>query len=256
MFFKVWSGFLGILGFEGGEDIKSFMMFFYLLSLGILVIVPKVKKILAKPKDKKYSKEEVASLLLERIGSLMHLREDALFEIHQIKLNILRDQMDYAENTLEASKNDMLKAYGTALDAKLERKEIAMDSRSRAMNMLIYSGILDRVYASILAETRRAFRNNGFDDMSDLEFDVYIKQITGVCLSKGESVARQHYNEHVMIISYDEGKSTIDPSKIFEQTSEVFKKARRVTVKASRRMDKIESEYRTNAKELMTIETH
>jgi hypothetical protein len=254
--FKFWTGFLTILGFDGPDHVKSSVMFFYMLSLGVLVFTPRVKAFLKRrePADpKKYTKDEVATILLERIETVMHLREDALFEVQQVKLNVLRDQMDYAENALDASKNDMLKAYGRVIDARTESREIAIDSRTRTRNMQMYSFILDKIYYTVLSETRRAFRNNGFDEMNDLEFDVYIKKITEVCLSKGETTARQHYIEHVMAISYDDGKSAVDPSKIFEQTADVFKKARRITVKANARMKDIESAYREKAKELMNF---
>jgi len=255
LFFNIWSTFINILGLNGPESVKDFFLFLYLVSLGAVVIYPKVRKFIIKEdQPKKYTKEKVERLLLERLSALTHLREDILFEIYQIKSNILRDQMDYAENSLDASKNEMLKAYSAVIDHKIETKELALDSKLRAMNMQIYSFILDKVYGAILAESRRAFKNNGFEEMSDVEFDLYLRNITGICLSKGESIARHSYNAHTMAISYEEGKSSVEPSKIFEQTQDVFKKAKRIKIKATVKIKELEDKYKEESKKLLSLD--
>jgi hypothetical protein len=245
-------------GLESGE-IKTILTVLYVLVITIGILKPNILNRI-RGKNRIYTSDEYNTIVTNKITQTLRIREESAFKIYKLEFSIMRDQMAYAENTMERSKNEQLKSYSRALHDKIENKPLTCElgvatcyatSQRVSSNLQLYDNLLDIIFKEILSETRRACRDNGFDLMSDAEYEHYINQITEVCMSKGEILMRQHYNTHVMILTYEEGKDTVNQDVIARQTADVFRHARQVTLRVKKRIEDAESEYIENLEEML-----
>ena len=226
---------------------QEILIYLYMAIVTFLMWKPNIlEKLRGKKKKKCYEKEELYQIVADKAIDCIRIREEYDFKIDQVRHSIMRDQMAFAENALERIKNEQFKAYSELLKEKVESMENVdhwSTSKQFAANLQIYDKLLDTIFKEVLGETRRAFRDNGLDKMTDAEFELYVQDLAKTCLARGEIVMRQQYNASVMILTYDEGKSTVNPKESFIQTSDVFRHARKISLKAHKEIKQLEEEF-------------
>ena len=166
----------------------------------------------------------------------------------------MRDQMSMAENGLERIKHDIFKNFSKALKEHTEdmTDDAWSTSRQFSSNLQIYEKLLDTVFLEILAEARRAFRDNGLDKMSDAELELYSKDIAKTCHARADIIMMQQYNESVMILKYEE-KPHIEEHKVIEHTKEIFRHAQKISIKAYASIKELEEEFNAELQQEMKL---
>jgi len=234
------------LSIQKGDWVSATVLF--LMALVILIImksdiIDKFKGMFAIGKKKKILMSEeykqfIQSAILRSISKTRVLKDDYGRKIRTLKDSILREQMNYAENALEVINGEQLTVYRATLKEKLKTFKFCkatvdicrMGEDIEEINMDLYKAVLHEIYDVVLAETRRAFKENGLAEKTENEFKNYIEKIVATTMAKSERVARAKIKEQHMILDYDEGFATVDKRRAYEQQKEVFEEARRISV--------------------------
>ena len=105
-------------------------------------------------------------------------------------------------------------------------------------------------------ETRRAFRDNGLNKMTDSEFELYVKDLAKTCLARGDIKLRQQYTESIMLLSYEETRDTVNIELEENNIEDIFRYARKISIKAHEEIKRLEEEFNKELEEEMKLSIH
>lgn len=159
-----------------------------------------------------------------------------------IRNSILRDQMNYAEMKLHEIFLGRCRAYrehltqfrkpGTEIDMEREQKEY-----------LIYQETISNAMALIKNELRRSFKENGFCEMSPVEYTQYVKEKTkGIITIKREYLmSRYPYDRMIVPLQYSFDQTNTDELETI--LFNVMDRAKEIFLDAEIKLEKLDKEY-------------
>jgi len=153
-------------------------------------------------------------------------REMLQADLDSIQKNILKQQMNIAEQKLLECQVELLQTYRAALTSKREGKR---DYLQEDKEYKIYEGALLQALSHIKDELRRSFKENGFSNLSASEFSNYVKNKVQLLIGiKTSYVDGKYPNEGMIIIREDWVRyiRTVYVHKIEELFFDLFEKGR------------------------------
>jgi hypothetical protein len=201
---------------------------------------------------KKYYKKE--SKRVKHFSSAKELLSSKYrMKIDIVRDSILRDQMNFAENELEILSNKQLKKYKQILIDKIKLNPLMCEdttnkrlcSRAKkivSLNEQAFNLILECIQKILINETRRAFKENGFDEMTDDAFTLYLENIIAKFLEIGEKTSRNNYSS-ILELSYEDGTKAIDIYEVSKTTEKIFKNAKSVKLKSLKKIEILVKKY-------------
>jgi len=224
---------------------QDILIYLYMSIVTFLILKPSLLDKLRTKKEKRcYNKTQLSEIVADKVLDCIRIREEYDFKIDQVRHSVMRDQMSMAENGLERMKHDIFKNFSKALKETTEdmNEDAWSTSRQFSANLQIYEKLLDTVFIEILAEARRAFRDNGLDKMSDAELELYSGDIGKTCHARVDIMMMQQYNESVMILKYEE-KPHISEEDVLKHTKEIFRHARKISINAYAKIKELEEQF-------------
>jgi len=156
--------------------------------------------------------------------------------------SILRDRMTYTEQKayeadlyFGASYSQMLTNYrkpGAPVDLDNEHKQ-----------QILYEEILRNALRKVLKETRRSFKENGFEDMGPVEYTQYCKEKTFNLISIAKKYITDRYPYEGMIIPLKERFAILDVNKIETYVFNVFDRARKIMSDIKKKIEELDQQY-------------
>lgn len=160
-----------------------------------------------------------------------------------IDKNVLKDQMNFAEQKLLEVKTDLLTSY-----KMLQRKHRTnnIELKDEVIQYKVYRGAILCALELVKDEIRRSFKENGFEDMDGSEFSVFVKNKSHALYSLGKNYIEEEYPYEGMIVTLDERQQYINDfylSKINDMCFDVFQKAKDIKIQAKLDITNITTEF-------------
>ncbi len=163
-------------------------------------------------------------------------------KVAKVEANNLKSKMNFAEQQLLSVHMDM---YGRFLGAmRKKNKDNPANDILEDKELICCRSKLKVVFSLMKDELRRAFKENGFDSLSDNEFNDYIKDESNILVDIFEQFIISNYPRH-MIISYRDITDIVLKMRpvIDKSVESIFKKARAIEVITIEEITKLEEQY-------------
>jgi hypothetical protein len=174
---------------------------------------------------------------------LFGFREKYETEAWDVEKNILKSQMTYFEQKLKEltlwfiqSFQDDLKLLGEGRPPSLKLSQFGN-----------YQEALKNAMEAVQDEVRRSFKENGFVDMSDAEFSMYVRSKTKTLISIAQGYLATFYIQTEDIIvplryRYDK----LDIHKLEEMAFDVFNYAKNISKEAIEKEQKLKYQFKND----------
>lgn len=176
------------------------------------------------------------------------------FEIKRSKLenSILKNQMNFAEHRLDSILFELSQDYREHLRSKRENHEDC-SLPDELKDETLYEEIIKQALNNVKDEVRRSFKENGFHQLSGVEFQAYVKGKAQDLINRARSYLIHRYPSIGMIISVDERMGRLDIAKMEDICFDIYVNAKEVRVKAEIEMDALEKNFIDSIHELLDI---
>jgi hypothetical protein len=157
------------------------------------------------------------------------------------RTNILRNQMSYFEQKsqeiflwLIQSFQDDLLVLGNGKSPSLKVSQFGN-----------YQEALKNAMTAVKNETRKAFKENGFVHMSDVEFDNYVKSKLKTLVSIAQTYLSTYYSQSdEIIVSLKYRYDKLDLNKLSEVAFDVFEKAKMIELESISKAAELKSTFK------------
>jgi len=176
---------------------------------------------------------------------LLMMSKRERYEVSRARImnNILKDQMNVAEQKLLAVKSLILSSYRDTLK---ERREGDPDIDEENKQYRLYQGVLGNALISVKDEVRRSFKENGFVDLSGTEYSLYVKDKVATLTAIGRDHVTDLYPYSGMTVTVEDrikNLETIAPT-LEDICFEMFQKAKDIEKDALRQLNKLNDEFK------------
>lgn len=175
---------------------------------------------------------------------IIGIREKYESEIDKIERCILKAQMNYVEMKLQEIIFYLVGTFKQDIDhLKTNQNEDCIK-----MEMSLYREALkNSVNGAVKDELRRSFKENGFVEMSEIEFAQYVKQKYRNLLSVARDYLSQYYIESEnTIVALKHRFESFNDSRFEEMTFDVFRNARDIVRDAKIRSEDLKNKFMDN----------
>ena len=159
---------------------------------------------------------------------LFGIREKYELEIYQKNKNILRAQMSYFEQKAHELTLWLILSFQDDMEKLGVGKSPAL-VLSQSCN---YQEALKNAMVCVKDEVRKAFKENGFHELSDQEFTAYVKSKVKTLISIVQSYLTTYYTSADAIVTLKYRFDKIDYNRLTDVGFDVFGNARNVVQEA------------------------
>jgi len=167
---------------------------------------------------------------------MMGMKDKYQADIDEIDKNILKAQMNYVEIQFQDTLFNLTSTF---------RKDVTTigadrDISDRLEEMALYREALRNALYAIKDELRRSFKENGFIDMSEIEFSSYVKMKFSGLLTIGREYMSQHYTETAKtIVGLQHRFSTFDSARFEDIAFNCYRNAKQIVLEARKKKEAI-----------------
>lgn len=179
-------------------------------------------------------------------------REALQSSLDLVQKNILKQQMNIAEQKLLECQVELLQTYRSSLTEKRDQ-DIEIDYNREDREYKIYEGALLQAFNCVKDEVRRAFKENGFEDLSGKDFADYVMSKIQLLIGISTSYIDGKYPISGMIIERQEWRKYIQSiyvHRIEELCFNVFELAKDIKKDSISNSDKLKAQF---AEDINTI---
>jgi hypothetical protein len=188
-----------------------------------------------RPISKSRSCQDCRSLVMIRI-----MKFDQ--EVKLLKDDILRDQMNYAEQKIQESSYTLTTSYRDNI-VHLRKQTEPIDSVRENKEYILYRESLACALHIVHDEIRKAFKENGFVEFNNQEFLDYVKGKTKLLISIGREYIRSRYPFENMIVPIEWRFDRLPEPQIEAAVYDLFSKAKQIKLLANEKIEQLGQEY-------------
>lgn len=169
------------------------------------------------------------------------IREKYEIESSKIQTNILKSQMSYFEQKIQ----DILLWFTQSFQDDVEKLGHDKPGHIKILEFSLYQEALKNAIEGVKGELRRSFRENGFVELSDIEFSNYVKSKTRTLISIAKSYMNTYYtqtDETIVTLRYRFEK--LDYNRLNEVAFDVFGFARDVVKESEVKEKELKEEFK------------
>jgi hypothetical protein len=126
----------------------------------------------------------------------------------------------------------------------LQRLGRNLESEEEDKQYKQYCETLKNALMTCKDEIRRSFKDNGFHELSGIEYSSYIKDKTGTLISIAKSYMVDRFPHENMAVSLDHCLKNLDTRMIEDITFEVFNRAKAIRMEAEENVAKIDVDFK------------
>ena len=169
------------------------------------------------------------------------LKEKYQAEIEYVKDNVLRAQMNYVEIQLKDSVFHLSKTFKTDINVLAPDRP----GRERVVQLSYYKETLKNALMRIKDEVRRSFKENGFCEISEIEFAQYVKmKFANIITIAREYMSENYIETEDTIVGLAHRFANFDDQKFEEMTFLCYRNAKQIVVDAKRQIADLKSEFK------------
>lgn len=251
--------------FNSGNIVSTIMLLLLLTFFLILIYKPSIftkliNYIKYNKKKKMLESDDYKKLLhgiiLRSISKSRILKDEYSFKIQKIKGSILKDQMNYTENSLEIITSDHLSYYNEELIKQLSGLNFCTSNHQciygknmKNIQIHLHKCIIHNLCDIILNHIRQCLKENGLVNMSDDKFRLYIDNTITVILSKAKTQVSEKIKDYIIIFKNDEFE-LFEKEKLKNVLYDIFYTSRSIAMTAYTQIEKLESELASKLKDV------
>ena len=171
---------------------------------------------------------------------MMSIKEKYAADVENVDRNILKTQMNFAEIQLQ----EILFKLTATFRQDIVTLNPNCNESDRIQEINLYREVLRNSLFEAKDELRRSFKENGFIDMSEIEFSSYIKMKFAGLLTIGKEYMSQHYietNKTIVLLSHR--FSTFDRMPFEEMAFLCYRNAKQVMVDAKKKREELKIKF-------------
>lgn len=173
-------------------------------------------------------------------------------DVKLVKDDILRDQMNYAEQKVHEVSYMLTTSYREDI-INLRKSEASIDTVRENKEYLLYQETLTCALAQIKNQIRHAFKENGFVEFSPQEFSDYVKGKSKLLVNIGKEYVRSRYPFENMIVPIDKRFETLPEIQIEACAFDLFTKAKQIKLLADEKIEELGREYDKDMEEFCSL---
>lgn len=256
-----------LVGYISDGNIQSIFSILSLLVIVLLISKPEwLEKWLSIIRFKKNNKilqsaefnKFVQSAILRSISKTRLVKNEYSSKLSKYKYNIIKEQMDTAENEIDILNLDILNSIRRTLKEKLitfqfclaEDGPCYLGKNIEDSNLHFYAYMLDELKSNVLADLRRIFRTNGFSDKTDVEYREYVNMNAKSISSKMEKFIRMKLKEYNSVLEYDEFTKSITSEIMEHKISKILFLAKHINTRIQIKIEKLEEDLSQKLKDV------
>ena len=216
-----------IFAYIQNSKVPSWLAVIMLAMAAIITLLSKWEQI-SKVFGKKHTthKRSCGDCVMMIIG----IREKFEYEARRLRSSILRAQMTFAEAQIHEAIYQLVRTFRKDLDELGAGKD--QDSKNFELTMYRES-LKNAINGCVKDEIRRSFKENGFLEMSEVEFSAYVKQKFGTILSMAREYLLQYYPENEnTIVTMKYRFENMDEQRFESMVFQIFRNAKEVVIDA------------------------
>jgi hypothetical protein len=169
--------------------------------------------------------------------------------VKMIKDDILRDQLNYADEKIHEVNYDLTASYMKDIITCRE-KDQPVDFSRESKEYLLYQETLGNAMNLVKDEIRRAFKENGFYEMSDCAFSDYIKGKCKLLVSVAREYVRSRYPFQGMMVPMEWRFGRLPEQQIESVCCDLFTRAKEIKKIAEQKIVELGEHYDLDIDEL------
>lgn len=163
-------------------------------------------------------------------------------ECEIVKNSVLRDQMNYVEQKLQEICLAFTQSYREMIVSYRKPNE-PMDYQREQKEYLLYQETLCNALEIIKKELRRSMKENGFFEMSAMEYASYCKSKTTTVISMEKEYVTSRYPFEGMIIPLLERFAKTDIKFIEGIIFEIFNKSKEIVLDSKEKLKQLSDKF-------------
>ena len=161
----------------------------------------------------------------------------------EIKTNILRCQMSYFEQKIQEITLWLVQSFQDDLAILGNGKSPSL----KVSQFSSYQEALKNSMSAVKNEIRKAFKENGFSHMSEVDFENYVKSKLNTLISISQTYLSTYYaqtDETIVTLKYRYDK--LDHKRLYDVCFDIFEKARSIELDAAEKSKLLKSNFKTD----------
>lgn len=159
-----------------------------------------------------------------------------------IKYHVLDHQMSYAGHKVDALYLDLIRSYNTDLMTNRKNSN-QIDVVNEQKDYTLYKEMLLNALDLCKKEIRRSFRENGFENYTDLEFKEYMNKQIEALISIPQAYMLERY-PNSMIVSLESRFQKLNRLKIANDITDIYMFARQVCIVSNLNLINLKQKYK------------
>lgn len=168
------------------------------------------------------------------------IREKYEAEINTSDKNILRSQMSYFEQKAQEITLWLIQSFQDDMDRLGKDAPLSLKIAQSGN----YHEALKNAMGAVKDEVRRSFKENGFYELNDAEYSMYVKSKTRTLISIAQSYLSTYYTTNDAIVSLKYRFDKLDTSRLFDVAFDVFGNAKSVVKESIEKQEKLKSDLK------------
>lgn len=170
-------------------------------------------------------------------------------DVYFLRSDVLRDQMNYAEQKIHEVLYDLTASYRQDM-VSCRDKDKPIDQVRENKEYLLYQEAIGNAMVVIKNEIRKSFKENGFIDMDEDDFKDYIKGKTKLLINMGREYVRSRYPFENMIVPIEWRFNRLPEKQIESVVADLFEKAKQIKQASDEKIESLGEKFDTDIEEL------
>jgi hypothetical protein len=201
----------------------------------MIIKIDKIKETLSI----KIRKKTVKRTCTDCIMILFHKKEEYMKRRTIIEKHIIPNQKTFFKQKLHQIELSLLNSYRE--DISKLRKEQNVEQENK--DFTIYKESLKNALYCVDKEIDRAFEENGFHNVDDFKFQIYVKNMCTNIINIAREYLMNAYPTSGMIVPLEYRFANTNMSDVINITVEVFMKAKEIRIEANKEIEALDVQY-------------
>jgi hypothetical protein len=168
------------------------------------------------------------------------MKTKCLLKMEAIDKNVLKAQMNYVEIQL----HDAVFYLTGTFKKDIDRLGVNISGGEKAREIGYYHEALLNAFEAVKDEFRRSFKENGFHEMSEIEFSTYVRmKYANLLTIAREYLSHRYIETSETIVKLSDRFAEFDEQRFEESTFLCYRNAKQVVVDAKRKKELLEEKF-------------
>jgi len=176
---------------------------------------------------------------------IMGEREKYELKMASVQNRVLKNQMNFFEQKMIELQDMFEKIYSEILDSTRKQASVAAAGKNIELEYKFFTELIKDALMVVKNEVRRSYKENGYFEMTDTDFSVYLKDKSRLITNLIIQHVKNMYPSQNMTVSMSDFHSGLlfNMPQINEIVRECFEYAKEATLEAQNQIDVYQKEF-------------